>query len=86
MPLAEAKLLAIEELRSRGGRRRGCCKLGGFRRGEEERGPISDFEARSSATAADVDRGFSVRACTSGSADVFDGGLSVGYLRSSDSL
>ena len=76
MPLAEARLLAIEELRSRGGSRRGCWRLGGFRRGEEERGPISDFEARSSATAAEVESGFSARGCTSG--DVVVGGFSEG--------
>jgi hypothetical protein len=60
MPRADARLLAMEELRSRGGSRRGWLRLGGLRRGEEERGPMSDLEARSSATAADVEMGFSV--------------------------
>lgn len=78
MPRALARLLAIDELKSRGGRRLGCCRLGGFLRGEEDRVPTSDFEARSSATAADVDRGFSARSWTSGSADVAAGGFSEG--------
>lgn len=85
MPLADARLLAMDELKSRGGRRRGCWKLGGFRRGEEERGPRSDFEARSSATAADVDNGFSLRFCNSGSAAVA-GGFSEGCRSKSASL
>jgi hypothetical protein len=33
MPLADARLLAIEEDKSRGGRRRGVERLGGFRKG-----------------------------------------------------
>lgn len=59
IPRADARLLAIEELRSRGGRRRGANPVG-FRGGDEARGPRSDFEARSSATGTDVERGFSV--------------------------
>jgi hypothetical protein len=78
MPLAEARLLAIEELRSRGGSRLGCCRLGGFRSGDDERAAMSDLEARSSATAAEVERGFSAIGCTSGSVEEFEGGFSEG--------
>ena len=77
IPRADARLVAIEELRSRGGRRRGCWRLGSARKGDEARGPKSDLEARSSATAADVESGFSVMACTSGTF-VAEGGFSVG--------
>lgn len=82
IPRAEARLVAIEELKSRGGRRRG--RLGNVRRGEAERGPKSDFEARSSATAADVDSGFSAFAFTSGSPDAVVEAFSVGKRRISD--
>jgi hypothetical protein len=86
MPLAEARLLAIEELRSRGGRRRGCCRADGFRRGDDERGPISDFEARSSGTVVDAGRGFSVVVVgTSVSVDAVVG-FSDGDRSNSDSL
>lgn len=60
MPLAFAKLLAIEELRSRGGSRLGAFNVGGVRKGEDDRGTVSALDARSSATAAEVDKGFSL--------------------------
>jgi hypothetical protein len=53
-------------------------------RGDDERGPISDFEALNSATAVDVETGFSEVSCTSGSLDGFVTGFSEGYRRSSD--
>lgn len=77
-------MLAIEELKSRGGSRRGALSVGGARSGEDGRGPISDFDARNSATAADVERGFSLTGCTSGSVVEVLGGFSVGYRSSSD--
>ena len=78
IPRADARLLAIEELRSRWGSLRGEFKVGRFRSGD---GPRSDLEARSSATAADVDKGFSVVADTSCA-----GGFSVGNRRISESF
>lgn len=63
-----------------------CAREGGARRGEEERGPRSDLEARSSATAADVDTGFSATACTSASVADVVGGFSEGKRSSSESL
>jgi len=86
MPLAEARLLAIDELRSRGGRRRGCCRLGGVRRVEDDRRPKSDLDARNSATAAEVEIGFSDTFWTSGSAEPTAGGFSDGYRSNSESL
>ena len=86
MPLAEAKLLAIEEDKSRGGRRLVRVTPGrGFRRGDKERRAISDFEARSSATAAEVDAGFSAVERTSASPEFVVTGCSAGYRSSSDS-
>jgi hypothetical protein len=78
IPLLEARLLAIDdELSSRAGRLV-CARDGGVCRGEEARGPRSDLDARSSATAADVDIGFSVTLCTSTSVAVEVGGFSEG--------
>jgi hypothetical protein len=84
IPRADARLLAIDELRSREGSRRGP-RPGGFLRGDEELTPRSDFDARSSATAAEVERGFSVVVCTS-SSERLAAGLSEEWLRRSESL
>lgn len=68
----------MEEDRSRGGIRRGGFNEGGFRRGDNDLGPVSAFDARSSATAADVDMGFSAVDCTSDSVELVVTGCSEG--------
>jgi hypothetical protein len=68
MPRADARLLAIEEVISRGGMRLGICTveaLRGVRRGDEGRAD-SFFVIRSSETAADVVTAFSNPASTTG--------------------
>ena len=86
MPLAFARLLAIEELRFRGGNRCGVFRAGGARNGDADRGTTSVFAARNSATAADVERGFSFVGWTSGSFMIVFVVVSVGCLRSCASL
>lgn len=80
IPRAEARLLAIDELMSRGGIRRGICiveEVEGVRRGDEARA-ASFFAFRSSVTAADVVTVFSRAESTTG--------FSKGNLSSCESL